>query len=188
MTKKNEYHNQIIKTHYTLGCCGIDCGLCPRFYTKGDSKCPGCFGPDFADKHPPCAIANCCFKKNNLEACGLCNNYPCNRYENTEKTLKDSFVTHKKMLQNHDFIKEHGLDVFIKEQKLRIKLLNILLDKFNDNRSKNYYCLASALLKIEDVNEILKYITENKEIDIAKIKNIINEYANKENIELKIKK
>jgi hypothetical protein len=23
-----------LKKYGTIGCCGIDCGLCPRFYTK----------------------------------------------------------------------------------------------------------------------------------------------------------
>jgi hypothetical protein len=27
-------------THPTIGCCGIDCGLCPRYYTDGPSRCP----------------------------------------------------------------------------------------------------------------------------------------------------
>ena len=22
--------------------CGLNCGLCPRFYTDGESRCPGC--------------------------------------------------------------------------------------------------------------------------------------------------
>jgi len=35
-----------LKIYNTIGCCGIDCGLCPRFYTKGDSVCPGCGGTD----------------------------------------------------------------------------------------------------------------------------------------------
>ena len=91
-----QIQEQIMKKHYILGCCGIDCGLCPRFYTDGDSKCPGCYGPDFENKHPPCGIANCCFKKNRLEVCSLCNDYPRKKYENTEKTLKDSFVHIKK--------------------------------------------------------------------------------------------
>jgi hypothetical protein len=186
MAKTKEKHDEPVKKHYVLGCCGIDCGLCPRFYTEGDSKCPGCFGHDFAKKHPSCALANCCFKKNKLEVCGLCINFPCDRYKNKEKVLKDSFVTHKKIFQNHYFIKENGLNEFIKEQKIRINLLNILLEKYNDNRSKNYYCLATTLLSIDSLNEVIEYIKKNKEINIEKIKNKINEYAVKENIELKL--
>jgi len=180
--------DELVKKNYILGCCGIDCGLCPRFHTDGDSKCPGCFGHNFSKKHPSCSFANCCFKENKLEVCGLCNNFPCNKYENKEKVLKDSFVTHKKILQNHYFIKENGLNEYIKKQKIRIKLLNILLEKYNDNRSKNYYCIAMALLKIKSINKIIKFINENKEIGIEMVKNKINEYAKEENIELKLEK
>jgi len=188
MAKIKKISDEPVKKHYVLGCCGIDCGLCPRFYTDGDSKCPGCFGLDFAKYHPSCALGNCCFKKNKLEVCGLCNNFPCNRYENKEKVLKDSFVTHKKIFQNHYFIKKNGLNEYIKEQKIRIKLLNILLEKYNDKRSKNYYCLATTLLKIENINGVLKYIKENKKLSIEELKNKINEYAKEENVELKLKK
>jgi hypothetical protein len=188
MAKNKGIFDESIKKHYVLGCCGIDCGLCPRFYTEGDSKCPGCFGPDFSKKHPSCSLANCCFKKNKLEVCGLCSNFPCEKYENKEKILKDSFVTHKRIFLNHYFIKEHGLNEYIKEQKTRIKLLNILLDKYNDKRSKNYYCLATALLKIENINEIFNYLKENKEVSIEMLKNKINEYSKNENIELRLKK
>jgi hypothetical protein len=37
-----EYH---IKKYPTIGVCGLDCGLCPRYYTIGPSRCPGCAGP-----------------------------------------------------------------------------------------------------------------------------------------------
>jgi hypothetical protein len=188
MNKSKEKVDELAKKHYVLGCCGIDCGLCPRFYTEGKSKCPGCLGPDFANCHPSCSLANCCFKKNNLEACGLCGNFPCNRYENQDKVLKDSFVTHKKIFQNQYFIKEHGLNEFIKQQKIRIKLLNILLEKYNDKRSKNYYCIATALLNIDNINKILNIIKQNKEINIEMLKNKINEYAKEENIEFKLNK
>ena len=179
--------DELVKKHYVLGCCGIDCGLCPRFYTAGNSKCPGCFGPDFSKKHPSCSLANCCFVKNELEVCGLCNNFPCSKYENKEKILKDSFITHKKIFHNQYFIKENGINEYVKEQKIRIKLLNILLKNYNDNRSKNYYCIATALLKIDSINKILKYVKENKKLSIEVIKTKINEYAKEENIEIKLK-
>jgi len=175
------------KKHPSLGCCGIDCGLCPRFYTEGNSKCPGCFGMDFEIKHPPCSHANCCFKKHKKETCGLCNNFPCVKYDDKVKIEKDTFVTHKKIFQNLHFIKTNGLDEYIKKQKIRIRLLNILLEKYNDNRSKNYYCLATTLLDIDNIKRIIKFIkNNNKNICIETIKKIINGYAKEENIELKL--
>jgi hypothetical protein len=60
--------DELIKKYYTLGCCGIDCGLCPRYYTEGgeESRCPGCFGENFVQKHTPCSTASCCIKMENM--------------------------------------------------------------------------------------------------------------------------
>ena len=64
-----------------------------------------------------------------------------------------------------------------------------MLENYNDNRSKSYYCLAVTLLKIDNITKITEYINENKNtINITNIKEIINEFANAENIELKLKK
>jgi hypothetical protein len=41
-----------MKSFSYVGCCGIDCGLCPRFHTNGPSACPGCDGDNFHEKHP----------------------------------------------------------------------------------------------------------------------------------------
>ena len=183
-----EPSDESVKKYNNLGCCGIDCGLCPRFYTDGNSKCPGCFGPDFSKKHPSCSVANCCFREKRIEVCGLCGDFPCGKYGNREKILKDSFVSHKKIFQNHDFIKKNGLAAYIKEQKSRINLLDILLTKYNDNKSKSYYCLAAAILKIDAINKIKEYIKEEKVTDIGILKNKINELAKEENIELKLDK
>ena len=177
----------LMKKHFTLGCCGIDCGLCPRFYTDGDSRCPGCGGPNFNEVHPSCGILNCCFKKHKLEVCSLCKEFPCDKYKDKEKVEKDSFVTCKKIFKNFEFIKTNGINVFIKEQKVRIKLLNLLLEKYNDNKSKSYYCLATTLLNIKSVENILKYI-KNKDVNIKTLKEKINEYAKEENVELKLNK
>ena len=174
------------KSHPTIGCCGIDCALCPRYYTKGNSICPGCLGEYFEKSRPPCPIANCCYKKNNHEVCGQCNDYPCNRWDDKDKVEKDSFVTHKRALFNQDFIKNHGLETFISQQQVRIGLLETLLNNYNDNRSKNFYCLATALLSLESINDIINYIKENNNIEIATLKEKINHLAKEENIVLKL--
>jgi len=142
-----------MKTYYTIGCCGIDCGLCPRFQTKSNSACPGCGGMDFKVKHPSCGFLTCCFIKRNLEACSLCQDFPCSRF-NPEKEGYDSFVTHKKVFPNLEYIKTSGIDSFIKLQKTRIEILEDFLTHFDDGRSKSYFCLACALLPVEDLLKI----------------------------------
>ena len=69
-----------VKAHPTLGCCGLDCGLCPRYYTVGASRCPGCCGPGFFEKHPSCGYITCCVKRKNLEVCSQCDEFPCSRF------------------------------------------------------------------------------------------------------------
>ena len=134
------------KKHPTIGCCGIVCGLCPRFYTDGNSRCPGCGGEGFENKHPPCTVKTCCVDKYKLESCGQCAEYPCQKYENRERVERDSFVTHKRIFSNHEQIKICGIDSFISEQNNRIVILQDMLTNFDDGRSKGYYCLAAALL------------------------------------------
>ena len=175
------------KKHYTLGCCGIDCGLCPRYYTEGESRCPGCFGKDFAKKHPPCSFATCCVKKHNLEVCGQCKEFPCKKYDN-EKIEKDSFVTHKKMIANLKNVQKNGIDKYIEEQNVRIKILEKMLQEYNDGKSKSYFCTAATLLDIKCLNKSLaeaenkmrkENISDGDLKNKAKIlKSILSEYAN----------
>ncbi len=146
-----------IKKYDTIGCCGIDCGLCPRFYTKGDSACPGCGGLNFKNKHPSCGFLTCCVIKNGLEVCSECKEYPCKRFD-SEKDGYDSFATHKKVFINLDFIKENGIDYFIAQQKQRISILRDFIDNFDDGRSKNYFCLCCALLPLDKLNEAHGFI------------------------------
>jgi len=48
------------KREYPLfSLCGLNCGLCPKYHTNGESKCPGCGGTDFTLKHPPCKVIRC---------------------------------------------------------------------------------------------------------------------------------
>ena len=187
----------MLKRNYTLGCCGIDCGLCPRYYTEGESRCPGCFGKDFAEKHPPCSLATCCVKKHNLEACGQCKEFPCKKYEN-EKIEKDSFVTHKKMMANQRYVQKNGIEKYIEEQNIRIKILEKMLQEFNDGKSKSYFCIAATLLDIKCLNKSLieaekKMQKEKMSADDFKgktkvLKGILSEYADKNNVELKLRK
>ena len=146
-----------IKKYYTIGCCGIDCGLCPRFHTKGDSVCPGCGGINFREKHPSCGFVTCCVIKNGLEVCSDCNDYPCNRFE-PEKKGTDSFVTHKKVFANLNSVKNNGIDYFTDQQKIRINILNDFLTKYDDGRSKSFFCISCTLLPLDKLQETQRLI------------------------------
>jgi hypothetical protein len=116
--------------------------------------CPGCGGLDFKDKHPSCGFLTCCVIKNGLEVCSDCKDYPCTRFD-AERQGYDSFVTHRKIFDNLKYIKNIGIDNFIDKQKIRMNILNDLLTNFDDGRSKSYFCICSALLPLNILQDAL---------------------------------
>jgi len=188
-----------IKKYPTLGCCGLDCGLCPRYYTEGSSRCPGCCGPDFSNRHPSCGHITCCVKKENLEVCAQCDDFPCSKFDSWfGNEAYDSFITHKKTESNLYFIKKHGVEKFIEKQRERIKLLEEMLKEFNEGRSRSYYCIAVALLSVDDVKKSIDSAKkEVKTVDVRKddvkskariLRKSIQVVADKEGIDLKLRK
>jgi hypothetical protein len=190
------------KTYPTIGCCGLDCGLCPRFYTVGHSRCPGCVGPNFFSKHPSCSFITCCVKKKNLEVCGQCPEFPCSKFKSDEEYEQwegsSSYPPPKKIPQNLNFIKKHGIEKFIKQQRRRIKLLETMIKNFDDGRSRSFFCRAATLLDLTSLTISLDKATQKiktdkiKQNDVKKkaqvLKEIINEIAFKEGVELVKKK
>ncbi|MFH1825002.1 MAG: DUF3795 domain-containing protein [Candidatus Firestonebacteria bacterium] len=186
-----------------IGVCGLDCGLCPRYYTIGSSRCPGCCGPDFFNKHPACSYITCCVKKRNLEVCAECHEFPCSKFKSDEEyqQLKQSssYPPYNKVMSNLNFIKEHGIKKFIEQQKKRIKLLKTMIDNFNDGRSKSFYCTSASLLTITSLEKSLAEANRRVKIDKVKsrrlkpatttkskiLKEILNDFAANERIELK---
>jgi hypothetical protein len=161
---------ETLKKYNTIGCCGIDCGLCPGFHTRGDSACPGCGGLNFKEKHPSCGFVTCCVIKNGLEVCSGCKDYPCSRF-GPERKGYDSFVTHKKVFANLDFIKSNGIDCFIDLQKTRMNILTDFLDNYNDGRSKSFFCISCALLPLDKLQEIHRFTECLKDSSDIKEKN-----------------
>lgn len=184
--------NDPMKTYPLIGCCGIDCVLCPRYHTDGPSACPGCGGPSFKEKHPSCGFVTCCVTKHGFEVCSDCEEYPCNRFDQ-EKEGYDSFVTHQKVFDNLDMIREHGMDTFLEQQKIRANLLTTLLEDFNEGRSKSYFCLACALLSVSDIHALKETLPEITPQLPVKEKNkiarsLIDTLARGRGIDLKLRK
>ncbi len=143
---------ETLKKYNTIGCCGIDCGLCPRFHAKGGSVCPGCGGLNFKEKHPSCGYVTCCVNKNGYEVCSDCKDYPCKRFD-PKRIGYDSFVTHKKIFMNLDFIKSNGIGSLINQQNKRMNILTDFLANYDDGRSKSFFCISCALLPLEKLQE-----------------------------------
>jgi hypothetical protein len=154
-TTENESRN-LIKKYPFIGCCGIDCALCPRYHTTGTSRCPGCLGPGFSEKHPSCSIANCCFGSHGLETCADCDQFICHKIEKWD--LGDSFVTHQVSLQNLRTIRATGIAAYNKQQTRRLSVLSALIKEYDDGWSKSFYCLATALLPIDAIEAALQEV------------------------------
>jgi len=110
----------------------------------------------------------------------------------------DSFLTHKKMLPNLNYIKNYGVEEHLHQLKERMELLEEMLREFNEGRSKSFYCMAATLLSVENIRKSIE--SAKKKVDTlginredlknrAKIlKEIINDFALKEHVNLKLRK
>ena len=181
-----------LKNYPTIGVCGLDCGLCPRYYVSGKSRCPGCSGPGFSAKHPSCSFITCCVKKRGLEVCGQCPEFPCSKFKTQKEYLElesSSYPPSRKMLLNLRFIKENGISEFVRRQKKQIAQLEIMLERYDDGRSKSCFCRAAALLDATALRWSIRRVKRVRAAEIrdkAKaLKAILKEAALCDGIELK---
>ena len=174
-----------------LAVCGLNCGLCPRFYTNGRSRCPGCSGEGFSQKHLTCSILSCCQRKE-LDYCFSCDEYPCIKYDGADS--KDSFITHKNQLTYFCRVQQIGIEAYKAEVGKRIEILEILLKGYDDSRRKSFYCLAVNLFDIQVINTIMSQIDDEIDLeDTAEIKaktatRILQALADEKGIILKLRK
>lgn len=172
--------------------CGLNCALCPRFHTDGSSKCPGCGGPDFALKHPTCAVVTCNRKHDNVEFCYECSAYPCKKY--MEPSTADSFISYVKVSQDMADAKR-DLPAYLNTLRMKRVILENLITHYNDGKSKGFYCLAVNLLPLSTLNEILDTMegsAENGNLDTRakakKITGMITAKADEMQLVLKLRK
>lgn len=173
--------------------CGLNCGLCPRYHTEGESKCPGCGGPDFHLKHPTCAVITCSMKHGSIEYCFQCAAYPCDKYRRPSE--KDSFISYQKVLTDQALAKQEGIDHYKKVLDEKVAILELLLDQYNDGRRKGLYCLAVNLLSIEDLRQaVLEIKSKVGGHDLTMVEKAVEAVAvlkikaAEKNIELKLRK
>ena len=141
------------RTYPAFAACGLNCGLCPRFYTVGTSRCPGCAGEGFSDVHPACGVLSCCQRKG-LEYCFACEEYPCEKYDGAD--LADSFITHINQFRDMDKAKQLGIEAYTAELHEKMAYLKALLENYDDGRRKGFYCLAVNLLALTDVQTVME--------------------------------
>jgi len=125
------------------GCCGLYCGLCPRFQSTAPSRCLGC---QLGEQHSYCSVWRCAMGDRGYLTCAECAEYPCQRLRRTLGEGVDSFISHKPAIHNLERIRNAGLDIYLSEAQERRQLVQELLAQFNEGRSMSFYCAASALL------------------------------------------
>jgi hypothetical protein len=148
-----------LKKYPIVGVCGLDCGLCPRYYTEGASRCPGCCGPGFWQKHPSCGFITCCVKQKGLETCAQCVDFDgCERVAKllSSARYQDSFLSHRPIEANFSFIREHGIEEFAHLEMEKQEFLGHLLSNYDEGRSKSFYCASCQLVPLDRLRQALK--------------------------------
>ena len=176
------------KRQYPLfSLCGLNCGLCPMHM---GNYCPGCGG---GAGNQPCAIARCSQKREGLEYCFQCGDYPCEKYEGID--VFDSFIVHRNQMKDFEHVKTIGIDAYQSELEEKIEILNYLLDNFNDGRRKNFFCIAVNLLALKDVKTVMAQLGSETDVDSVPLKekaalavNLFLAMAEKRGVELKLNK
>jgi len=95
--------------------CGMNCMVCYKHcYHK--KPCAGCLNSDLGKPEHcrNCAIKDCSSDKE-LSYCFECPDYPCKRIKNLEKSYNKRY--HASLMENSEFVRQHGLEMFLEEQK-----------------------------------------------------------------------
>lgn len=166
--------------------CGLNCGLCPMFLGK---HCGGC-----GNGNQSCIIAKCSLEHGKIEYCFECENYPCEKYSHIDEY--DSFVTHKHQKLDLEKAQKIGIEQYNTEQQEKMKILSYFLSNYNDGRKKNFFCVAVNLLELSELLEAMKQLQLNSDkLSLLPIKeqcsyvaNVLQEIADKRNIQLKLTK
>lgn len=167
--------------------CGLNCGLCAMHL---GGYCPGCGG---GKGNQPCKLARCSLGHGKLEYCSQCEEFPCKKYEKIDEF--DSFITHRNQKKDLEKQKKMGPGSYQEEQKEKIRILEYLLERYNDGRKKTLFCTAVNFLTLEDLKAVLiQAEIENRLQDLplkeraAGIAELIQELARQKGISLKLRK
>lgn len=186
-----------LKKYPIVGACGLNCGLCSRYHIEGASRCPGCCGPDFWQKHPSCGFITCCVKQRNLETCALCTDWEtCDRLTRVLEAVEhqDSFISYRPVPANFAFIRESGIEAFVRLEMEKLRFLESLIYNYDEGRSKSFYCTSCQLIPLAKLREALADAEAKMTADTdikAKAKLVraaINNLADALQIDLKLRK
>ncbi len=104
--------------------CGMNCGLCVSYLAmktdlnkRGFAKkyCPGCRlrGKNCTFMAQQCELVG----KGLVRFCYECDTFPCRRLKDLDKRYRTKY--HMSMIENLEFIKEHGTDEFLEKEEAK---------------------------------------------------------------------
>ncbi|WP_455581860.1 DUF3795 domain-containing protein [Dysosmobacter sp.] len=165
-----------------LSLCGLNCGLCPMLL---GGYCGGC-----GNGNQSCAIARCSLEHGGVEYCYECGQYPCEKYEGCEAF--DSFITHRRQKADLERAQKIGICAYNREQTEKARILNHLLENYNDGRKKTFFCVAVDLLELPELREGMEQLDSAGELP-GKEKSryaaeVFQKIAQRRNVELKLRR
>lgn len=175
--------NQFTRGNPLFSLCGLNCGLCPM---RLGGHCGGCgFG------NQSCPLARCSMEHGGVEYCFQCNEYPCGRYDDID--VYDSFITHRGRKADLQKAQQIGIEAYNAEQEQKIKILENLLDRYNDGRKKTMFCIAVNLLELNELTAIMEQAELNTQGMSLKdasalVSSLFQQCAAAKGIELKLRK
>jgi len=85
-------------------------------------------------------------------------------------------------------MKRIGVVDLLKEEAEKKVILEIMLERYNPGRSMSFYCLVSALISAKSLKRVINQI-ENSEGDKPRLlKSLIQELADQEGVNLRLRK
>ncbi len=141
------------RTDDQFSLCGLNCGLC-GYRLQG--HCNGCFKDSFCAKR--CQMAPCSVCHGNLQYCFECPEYPCRHYDGFDSY--DTLVLHRNQRKDMQRAKEIGMEAYHAEQREKKKMLDRLLECYDDGSKTAFFCLAVNRIELETLRDIMLQLKE----------------------------
>ena len=172
------------RAHPIFSACGLNCGLCPNYYTAGASRCTGCGAEGFFN--PSCEVLSCA-RRHGVEFCHLCGEFPCPRYDHADEA--DSFISHLHQLRDLERARTGGIEATLATLEEKMALLRHLLETCNDGRRKGLFCLAANLLEPDDLRAAVSQLEGTPEEPVKiRAATLLQQAAESRGIVLKLRK
>ena len=134
--------------------------------------------------------------KKGIEFCWNCEeNETCKKWKKQRESGKkvDSFKCYQKLEDDIACIQKNGINEFEKTQKIREHLIQEMLRKCNEGRSKSYYCIAATVMETGELEDALTKAIKNSDgLEIKEksrvLHSILDEIAQQRNYYLKLRK